>query len=48
MYPDDKQAEQMLAEASQRSSGVSLGVGGAGTDLLKDLGYTGEGETEDK
>jgi len=43
-----EELQQMLAEASLRSSGVSLGVGGAGANLLKDLGYTGEGETEDK
>ena len=43
-----EQLKQTLAAASERSSGVSLGVGEAGAEMLRGIGYTGEGETEDE
>jgi arylsulfatase A-like enzyme len=42
------QLKQALKEASLRSSNVSIGVGDAGADLLRGIGYTSEGETDEK
>ena len=42
------QLKETLREASQRSSGVSIGVGAAGADLLRGIGYTSEGETDER
>ena len=42
------QLKESLKEASTRSSNVSIGVGDAGANMLRGIGYTSEGETDEK
>jgi arylsulfatase A-like enzyme len=43
-----EQLQRSLVEASARSSGVSLGVGEAGAEMLRGIGYTAEYESQGK
>ncbi len=42
------QLKESLKEASTRSSNVSIGVGDAGANMLRGIGYTSEGETDER